>query len=397
MRFVHVADTHIGAEASKERADDFRSAFREIIDRTLELSARAFVHAGDLFHSSRPSVKDIVFVASEIKRLINEGIEVLLLHGNHDRITIKGEVPPQSILELFGAKVFGFTSERRCYTIDGVEFWGIPYMHMEHKEHRDRFIEFLSEIGSQAKSPAVLVLHQFFYPPTSFGNPILYADDIPEVFSYAALGHWHLPWKREGFRYAYPGAPEPTELASDQAIEKRGFWLVDITEQGVKLEFQALSCTRPFLYLESKEDELIERLNNLKDKIKSSAKKPMLKIKLTVGPDTNADQLIEGAICTVGLKREEIILLSPDIDRAIPSPFVDEISEEYKAEDIIAKFFGDDPQQLELVLAMRDAIRQTEAERESSGTQATRDRQALIEAAKDAAQRFLKEKQNAPY
>ncbi|MEO0180675.1 MAG: exonuclease SbcCD subunit D [candidate division WOR-3 bacterium] len=394
MRFVHVADTHIGAGGSKERADDFRSAFREIIDRTLELSARAFVHAGDLFEGSKPSVKDIVFVASEIKRLINEGIEVLLLHGNHDRITIKGEVPPQSILELFGAKVFGFTSERRCYTVDGVEFWGIPYM-----DHSNRFIEFLSEIGSQAKSPAVLVLHQFFCPPTSFGNPILYADDIPEVFSYVALGHWHLPWKREGFRYAYPGAPEPTELSSDQAIEKRGFWLVDITEQGVKLEFQPLSCTRPFFYLESNsnKDKLKEHLVNLRDKIKSSAKRPMLKIKLTVGPDTNADQLIEDAIYESGLNLDDIILLSPNIDRAIPSPFADEISEEYKAEDIITKFFGDDPQQLELVLAMRDAIRQTEAERESSGTQATRDRQALIEAAKDAAQRFLKEKQNAPY
>lgn len=386
MRFVHIADTHIGCSQRgfPEREKDFRDVFTEIIDRTLELSPRAFVHAGDLFHRQRPSNKDILFVANELLRLIKEGIEVLLLHGNHDRIFVKGEVAPQGILELLGAKVFGFTEGRQCYTVDGVEFWGLPYM-----GEKGEIIRFIADMGERAKSPAVLVLHQYFYPPVSL-PPYLYPEDMPEVFSYGAFGHYHIPWRGE--RYAYPGSTETTELSTENAeVKKRCFYLVEIDDAGVKVEPQFLTKARPFFYLDCREEELVERIAKLGKEISAASKKPMLRVKVRGGPDMRAEAAVDNAITAAGLRMEDFLFRSVHPERSERAPAEAPWEEEQGTVNLIEKFFGNEPRLLGLVTAMSDAVARTEAERESSGTQARRDRQVLIDAAKAAASQYMEE------
>jgi len=386
MKFVHAADTHIGCsqQGIPEREEDFREAFQEIIDRTLELSPRAFVHAGDLFHRPRPSNRDILFAARCLLRLINAGIEVLLVPGNHDKRPVKGEIAPQGILELMGARVFGFTQEKMCYAVDGVEFWGLPHMNRKHE-----LLRFISEMGERAKSPAVLVLHQYLYPPTSL-PPCLYPQDIPPVFSYGAFGHWHIPWRGE--RYAYPGSSEATELSLEQAsVRERCFYLVEVDGRGVKVEPQPLVKTRPFFYLNCQEDELMEKMEGLGERMVSAGKKPMLRVKLRGGPDMRAEAAVDNAIHAAGLKRQDFLLVNVIPERAELVPTERETGEEHTHSDIVERFFGDDPRLLGLVLAMREAVIRAESERESSGTQARRDRQVFIEAAKAAAHEHMNE------
>lgn len=364
-----------------ERNEDFREAFSEIIDRTLELSPQAFVHAGDLFHRSRPSNTDILFVAKELLRLIKEGIEVMLLPGNHDKMSVKGEIAPQSILELLGAKVFGFTREKRYYTLDGVEFWGLPYM-----GRKEDLLGFISETGERAKSPAVLVLHQYLYPLTSY-QPCLYLEEIPKVFSYCALGHWHIPWRNE--RYAYPGSPEPIDLSAEQAkVRARCFYLVEIDDRGIKVEPQFLTKTRPFFYLDCREDELVEKMEQLRERMDPKGKKPMLRVKLRGGPDMRAEAAVENAILSVGLKKQDF-MLSVIPERTALAPNQGKGGQEETFSDILERFFGNEPELISLVGIMREAVIQAEAEREFSGTQAGRDRQIFIEAAKKAAIEYL--------
>ncbi len=387
MRFVHVADTHIGCSRKgfPEGEQDFRDVFSEIIDRTLELSPRAFVHAGDLFHQQRPSNTDIFFAAKELLRLIGQGIEVLLLPGNHDKRPTRGEIAPQRILELLGAKVFGFADDKMRYVVDGVEFWGIPYM-----DRKDYLTRFISEIGERAKAPAVLVLHQYFYPPTSL-PPRLYPQDMPEVFSYGAFGHWHIPWRGE--RYAYPGSTEATDLSAENAsVKARCFYLVEIDDAGVKVEPQFLTKTRPFFYIDCHEEELMGRIAELRERIPTSGKNPMLMVKVRGGLDMRAEVAVYNAITAAGLKREDFLLLNVKSERSDRARAEATGEEERGSVDLIEKFFGNEPRLLGLVMAMRDAVVQTEAERESSGTRARTDRQALIDAAKAAASRYMEEK-----
>ncbi len=388
MRFVHAADTHIGCayRGLSEREEDFRDVFTEIIDRTLELAPDAFVHAGDLFERSRPSNKDIIFAATELMRLMRAGIEVILLPGNHDFRIVRGEVSPQRILELLGARVFGLGEDKKRYEVKGVEFWGIPYM-----SQKTLLLRFLSEIGEKARGPAVLVLHQYFYPPASF-SPFLYPQDIPPVFSYAALGHFHIPYYRKEYRYAYPGSSEARELsAQDAMVKKRLFYLVEADDSGIKLEPHFLRKTRPFFYLECQEDELAEKLKDIAEETGGAEKKPMLKVKVRGGPEMRADRVVDNALRASGLKREDFLILDVSAERTEGLAPEIQSGEERAQEDMLERFFGNQPRLLGLVTTMREAVMRTEAEREFSWTQARRDRQILIEAAKSAALQYMEE------
>ncbi|MGC8894978.1 MAG: metallophosphoesterase family protein [candidate division WOR-3 bacterium] len=390
MKFVHIADTHIGCSQMglPEREEDFREAFSEIVEMTLELAPQALVHAGDLFERPRPSNKDILFVAEKLLRLMKAGIEVLLVTGNHDKRSVRGEVAPQGIFELLGAKVFSVAENRMRYTVDGVEFWGLPYM-----TRKDELLRYISDMGEKARRPAILVLHQYAYPPTSL-IPCLYPQDIPPVFSYGAFGHWHIPWIGE--RYAFPGASEARELSVEEAnIKARCIYLIEVDDAGVRVEPHFLTRTRPFFYLDCWEDELLEKLSGIGEKLGSLAKKPMLRIKLRGGPDMRADQVVDNALKALGLKRGDFLLVNVKPERSERAPAGTPAGDEQTSQDIIGRFFGDDPQLLGLVMAMREAVIQAEAERELSGTQAKRDRQFLIDAAKEAAKKHLEENSNA--
>ena len=55
--FVHAADLHLGyAQYGLEaRRQDFDNAFKEVVDKTIELKPDFMIIAGDLFHQARPS------------------------------------------------------------------------------------------------------------------------------------------------------------------------------------------------------------------------------------------------------------------------------------------------------------------------------------------------------
>ena len=389
MRFVHTADTHIGAShhGRTEREDDFREAFSEMIERTLELAPDAFVHAGDLFDKHRPSVKDIHFAANELMRLIRNNIEVILLPGNHDRRSVRGELAPQSILELLGAKVFSLAEGKSLYRVNDVELWGIPYI-----GDADTLRGLISDMAEKARSPAVLVLHQYIYPPARL-LPLLYPDDIPPVFSYAALGHWHIPYIGE--RYAYPGSTETKQLSSEEAsVEKRCFYLVEMDDNSLRIEPHYLLSPRPFFYLECTEEDIAAKMIGLREKMGKSPKKPMLKIKLSGGPRMRADEVVDSALLSAGLKRKDFLLISTDTTRQEVARSRASQAKEARS-DAAERFFGNDPELLGVVLAMREAIIKAESERESSGTRARSDREAILRSAKEAAEQYLKEKADA--
>ena len=52
--FVHVADLHLGyAQYNLDvRREDFENAFKEVVDKTIELKTDFILIAGDLFHQA---------------------------------------------------------------------------------------------------------------------------------------------------------------------------------------------------------------------------------------------------------------------------------------------------------------------------------------------------------
>jgi exonuclease SbcD len=92
MRVIHFADTHLGfAESSRVAPDsgvnlreqDAYDAFNAVMEQAVAHPPDLVVHAGDLFHSPRPSNRAIVTAMAGFKRLSDAGIPVVLTAGNH--------------------------------------------------------------------------------------------------------------------------------------------------------------------------------------------------------------------------------------------------------------------------------------------------------------------------
>ncbi len=94
VRFVHAADLHLGAPFGGVSAEDTRvgtalaqatfSAFDRIIDVCLEREARFLVIAGDAYNAADSSLAAQLHFQSGMRRLAEAGIEVFVVHGNHD-------------------------------------------------------------------------------------------------------------------------------------------------------------------------------------------------------------------------------------------------------------------------------------------------------------------------
>lgn len=86
-RLLHTSDTHLGYRQYHldERRQDFADAFAEVVSSAIKNDVDAVVHAGDLFHTSRPSITPLQTVLTELQRLQSADIPFLLIVGNHER------------------------------------------------------------------------------------------------------------------------------------------------------------------------------------------------------------------------------------------------------------------------------------------------------------------------
>ena len=94
LRFIHAADTHLGApfrglrELSPAWADRLTEAMPEAFDRIIDTALREqvdfVVFAGDIFDQNQPSYSDYLRFFQGVQKLSDANIPVYLVTGNHD-------------------------------------------------------------------------------------------------------------------------------------------------------------------------------------------------------------------------------------------------------------------------------------------------------------------------
>jgi len=114
-RLLHLADVHLGAsfagfgDLAASRQAAVLNAFRAIPEIAARHGVHAVLIAGDLFE--RPQPPDVVLAAARetLRRMVEAGLHVFLVPGNHDPITVHPhpyrELPPG--VHFFGEPVFG--------------------------------------------------------------------------------------------------------------------------------------------------------------------------------------------------------------------------------------------------------------------------------------------------
>src|SRR5579872_4618868 len=120
MRILHTADIHLGTDlyghydpqiGGSSRLQDFAAALDRTVDYAIDVGIDLFLFAGDAYKTRDPSPTQQREFALRLRRLLEAGIPVFLLTGNHD---MPNAVARATSLDIFGAlSPAGFTVANR--------------------------------------------------------------------------------------------------------------------------------------------------------------------------------------------------------------------------------------------------------------------------------------------
>lgn len=223
LKLAHVSDVHLGAKLvylgakAEDHRNNIKKSFKNAVDTATMRGADIFVIAGDFFDSSFPSRSVQIFALDNIKRLIEKGIYVVLISGNHDRRE-SGSVYDSSMITEYKNVKF------RLITKEIQEEWLI-------EELGTRIVAAGTEHQKNKKTPyAGLQRNEnykfnigVFHGSVDIkgepdNNPIRLADLKASKFNYFALGDWHNTLQAvKGFDAWYSGSPELIDSDQERA------------------------------------------------------------------------------------------------------------------------------------------------------------------------------------
>jgi len=170
---------------------------------------------GDLFHNQKSVEIDVLFGVSEyLKAIVESGIKVIILAGNHDHYSRDGKF--HSLLQYHSDNIIVVDSDVQSIDADGVKLYCVPYT-----DDKDLLVERLETAAEQADIDdeeedgdvvKVLCAHLSVDGGTvgSFEHKLkarMTSSDLnPECFDYVLLGHYHKPQMLTKNTY-YVGSP----------------------------------------------------------------------------------------------------------------------------------------------------------------------------------------------
>ena len=255
--FVHVSDLHLGyAQYNLDvRREDFDKAFREVVDRSIELKPDFLLIAGDLFHHARPSNVTLETVISNFRRLRDAGIPVLVVDGGHD--SAPNMVTGTILNPLDSAELIHYLPrhEGACWKNDNCYVYGVP--NFRTKTRTSEQLPLFMEQNKPSPDPSrfnIFLFHMaldlpYVTPPQMEAEAS--PEQLPDGFNYFAGGHVHQPStnKFKDGLLVYSGCTET--VSYDDARFSKGFYHVEVNEKGVpKVNRIALESPRKFIVLE---------------------------------------------------------------------------------------------------------------------------------------------------
>ncbi len=291
IRFLHTADLHIdtpfkGLGHLPEpifhliKESTFRS-FKRIVGLAIEKQVDFIVISGDLYDGANRSLKAQLFLKNQFQLLDNDGIEVYVIHGNHDHLAgeyvkltwpdnvhfFSSKEPDMIPFEKEGevlAHLYGYSFPKQTVT----ENISSKYKKVDGALFHIAILHGTSGVTTHHHTYAPFILNELKARP----------------FDYWALGHIH---KREELSHhphvIYPGNIQG--LNRKESGEK-GCYLVEMTEAETTLTFLDSSAVRwetehlSTLHFDSV-DELIYHLHVVKERFRATEVNTILSIELS--------------------------------------------------------------------------------------------------------------------
>jgi DNA repair protein SbcD/Mre11 len=204
IRIAHITDTHLGYRAlnkqdphtgRNQRTVDFERALDRAITDILRQDVDAIIHAGDVFHHSRPTWQSLRHFIQQFRRIEDAGIPTLVIAGNHDTPRIRTGGSAYSVLDLALPKIRFVADYEDVHEVDifrdlNLHVHAIPHGALTNDD------PVIPEIYEGRRN--ILVTHGMvpgiLDPGVSAepGEQILNTALLDPSFDYIALGHYHL-------------------------------------------------------------------------------------------------------------------------------------------------------------------------------------------------------------
>ncbi len=262
MRFLHLADLHIGKQiGSYSLIEDQRFTLERIVGLMGERNVDALIVAGDIYDKSAPSAEAVSLFNDFLTEVVDAGITVIAIPGNHDsaeRISFAQDILKRQ--KVYFPPVYDGTLMKVpvCDQWGEVDVWLMPFIKpaMVRKcfpdlELGNDYTAAVSAVlGACEIDPVrrnVLVAHQFVTATGVVTERALEELDLGGVdnvdvslfdaFDYVALGHVHRPQRvgRDVVRYA----GSLLKYSVSEALRPKSLAFVEI---GEKVSDEAGAC-----------------------------------------------------------------------------------------------------------------------------------------------------------
>ena len=247
IRIAHLADTHLGYSAygkadpisgRNQRAVDFERSFEAAISDILTRDVDLVLHAGDVFHHTRPSWSTLAHFVRQMRRFELKGIPTVVIAGNHDtpRMRTTGSVYGLLALALPGIRfITGYeTDEQRLpdlnLTVHGVPHGALinpdPPVILPVPDQRNIIVAHGNAPGYEHRGS-----HEA-------AEVELRGNILDSGFDYIALGHIHIRGE-VGINIRYSGSTERTSWGDEKA--EPGYLRVTLGEPGTVVQVEEVT------------------------------------------------------------------------------------------------------------------------------------------------------------
>lgn len=251
MRFLHLADLHIGKRVNGfSMIEDQKFVFEQVYNVIENEKIDGIIMAGDIYDKPVPSAEAVKLFDEMLTRLVSINLPIFVISGNHDsaeRIGFGSDI--LSAAKVYMSRVYNGNLQKIELEDDygKINVYLLPfikpatvkniYKEAEIKDYDDAIEYVLSQEKIDKTKRNVIVSHQFVTgalrsesEEVSVGGLDNVSVENYEAFDYVALGHIHRAQQmgRESARYA------GTLLKYSFSEEKhnKSMTIVDLKEKG---------------------------------------------------------------------------------------------------------------------------------------------------------------------
>ena len=229
---LHLADVHLGARhadmgdaAARQRERQF-AAFRRAIDEGLAAGVDGVLICGDLFDSNAQPRRSVEAAVSELRRLTDRGIRVVIIPGTHDAYDSRSIYRAFDLAEVArlsaGSDLLTLlTPERPELLLADLDLLIYGRVFASKRAPRSPLAGFDVSRDERATWKVGMIHGSRRLPGKVDDDDVIFSDAeiAASGLDYLALGHWHSysSGRAGGTTWAYAGAPEPVAVDQDGA------------------------------------------------------------------------------------------------------------------------------------------------------------------------------------